>query len=154
MDLPTYAELVAQRLHPYPYTERIANPGSGVDLLLTCKKAILARYALAVCSWQPNIDGSEFVKSKRREIARTLGALWTLREVGLYLVVCGAHADWECHVSQCPADRTGFHAVIVQAVHFVDPKNKTSSLNQSAWGPVKFGGVDSVADQLATILAD
>ncbi|WP_339743093.1 hypothetical protein [uncultured Rubinisphaera sp.] len=151
MDVSTYSELVAQRLHPRPYTNRVTEVSDDIHLLLTCKKLMLARYALAVSSWEPSLDGSAFLKSKRRAVARTLGAIWTFREVGLYMVICGAESEWHTHAATMLADNTGLHAVIVQAVHFVDLQTGATQLNQSAWGPVRFGGVDSVAEVINSI---
>ena len=129
-----------------------APPPQGVDLLLTCNRFWLARYALAVVPWDDSLDGREFLKSRRSLISRAMGALWTLREVGLYLVIAGPEQQWRKHAGQMPADKTGLHAVIVQAVHFVDLEKGATAINQSAWGPVKFGGVDSVAHVVNSVL--
>ena len=93
----------------------------------------------------------QFLKAKRQAVARQLGAFWAIREVGLYLVVCGPQSEWQSHASKMTADKTGLHSVIVQAIHFVDLQSGATHLNQSAWGPVKFGGVDSVADVINSI---
>ena len=122
-----------------------------MELLLTCKKWWLARYAFAIAPWDESLDGATFLKSRRRLVSRALDALSILREVGLYLVVTGSESKWRNHVADMPADKTGLHAVIVQAVHFVDLQSGATALNQSAWGPVKFGGVDSVANVVNSI---
>ncbi len=75
------------------------------------------------------------------------------KPVGLYLVVCGDQAKWAKQVALMPADKTGLHAVIVQAVQFVDLATSHTALNQSAWGPVRFGGVDSLAATIKSMLS-
>ncbi len=151
MDISTYTALVAERLHRRPYVERIVDLSDDIHLLLTFKYSMFARYALAICPWELLPDDSQFLKSKRRAVARQLRALWILREVGLYLIVCGSQSEWQPYVSKMRADKTGLHSVIVQAVHFIDLQNGATHLNQSAWGPVKFGGVDSIADVINSI---
>ncbi len=151
MNIFTYSEHLAQKLHPKPYTNRMVYLPDDIHLLLTHKKWMSARYAIAVTAWNPTLDGPEFLKAMRGKVSRQLSAMWVFREVGLYLVVCGAESDWQSHVSNMRADKTGLHSVIVQAVHFVDLQTGATKLNQSAWGPVKFGGVDSVANIVNSI---
>ena len=151
MDVSQLVALIEKGLHPQPYTHRTTSLSAEVRLLLTVRRGLFGRYALAVCSWNPMLDGEAFLESRRKTVSRQLGALWMFREVGLYLVVCGARADWQAHVADMPADKTGLHAVIVQAVHFVDPDTGETELNQSAWGPVSFGGVDSIAPIIDSI---
>ena len=152
MNIDRYAKLVKERLYPEPYTDCVASLPSEFQLLLTCKSRALARYAICVTRWDDSLNGAAFLKTRRRAAARKLRAAWWLsRSVGLYLVVCGSCAEWQEHVSEMPADKTGLHSVIVQAVHFVDPETGDTALNQSAWGPVRFGGVDSVASIVNSI---
>lgn len=151
MEPSNYITEIQQRLHPRPYTDLHPSPPAGVDLLLTCKKYWLARYALAIAPWDNSMDGTAFLGSRRRLISSVLDASLITREVGLYLLVTGSEPDWRDHVANMPADKTGLHAVIVQAVHFVDLQSGATAINQSAWGPVKFGGVDSVASVVNSI---
>ena len=113
--------------------------------MISCRKFWQATYALAIALWDEKLDGPTFLKSRRRLVARMLRARWFIGEVGLYLIVTGPEKGWRDQVAMMPADKTGLHAVIVQAVHFVDLETGATAINQSAWGPVKFGGVDSVA---------
>jgi hypothetical protein len=112
---------------------------------------ILSRYALAVYEWDRAADGASHLRLARHEIAKALWAFPILGEVGLYLILCGAKEDWSDHVSSMPADQTGLHRVIVQAVHFIDLESGERALNQSAWGPVRFGGVESVASEIDAV---
>ena len=151
MESSNYIASIQDRLYPRPYTDVNPLPPAGVDLLLTCKKAWLARYALAIAPWDDSLDGATFLRSRRHLVSRALGASWMCRQIGLYLVVTGAEPKWRDHVADTPADRTGLHATIVQAVHFVDLQSGATEINQSAWGPVKFGGVNSVAHVVNSI---
>ena len=152
MNIDQYANLVKQRLYPQPYTDSVASLPSEFHLLLTCKSLPLARYAIGVTHWDDSLNGAAFLQTRRRAVARELHAsYWMFRTVGLYLVVCGSCSEWQEHVSNMPADKTGLHSVIVQAVHFIDLESGSTALNQSAWGPVRFGGVDSVASIVNTI---
>ena len=151
MELSNYIAELKQRLYPLPYTDLIPTPPPGLDLLLTCQKYWLARYAFAIAPWDDSLDGKTFLQSRRKIVSDALGAFSVLREVGLYLLVTGSESDWHHHFMKMPADKTGLHSVIVQAVHFVDLQTGATAINQSTWGPVKFGGVDSVADVVNSI---
>lgn len=145
MDVHQFVGLIEQRLYPQLYTYRADSLPEEIHLMLSVKRGMLARYALAVTSWDMTQNGQAFLETRRRATSRRFGAMWILREVGLYLVICGAQPNWQSHVARMPADKTGLHAVIMQAVHFVDPESGESHLNQSAWGPMSLGGVDSIA---------
>jgi hypothetical protein len=129
------------------------NASGSFRLLLQTRKFILSWYTLAVDEWDRAADGASQLRLARREIAKALWAFPILGEVGLYLVFCGAKEDWSHHVGSMPADQTGLHSVIVQAVHFVDLKRGERALNQSG-GPVRFGGVDSVASEIDAALGE
>ena len=145
MDPRAFAAAIERHLHPQPYTRRAAACPEGVHLLLTARCGLLGRYALALSSWDRELDGQAYLASRRQALRSALGALWMLREVGLYLVVCGPAQSWRPQVERLPADQTGLYAVILQAVHLFDLETGESHLNQSAWGPRTFGGVDAIA---------
>ncbi len=146
MNIEPYAQLVEDRLYPQPYTDRVASLPSEFQLLLTHKSLLRARYAIGVTCWDDSLDGATFLKTRRQAAAKILRAsYWKSRQIGLYLVVCGSSSGWQEHVGSMPADKTGLHSVIVQSIHFIDLGSGETTMNQSAWGPVSFGGVDSVA---------
>lgn len=151
MDVPQLVALIDKGLHPQPYPRRATSLPAELHLLLSISRGLFGRYALAVTSWDPALDGPAFLAARRKAAFRQLRALWMFREVGLYLVVCGPRSAWQPHMADMPADKTGLHAVIVQAVHCVDPATGETQLNQSAWGPVSFGGVDSIAPIIDSI---
>ncbi len=153
MAIQEFVASIEGRLHPQPYSHRIPTASDAIHLILSVRQGILGRYALAVTSWDRTLDGRAFLAARRRTVRRALAAMWMFREVGLYLVVCGAEQSWRPQAVQMPADRTGLHAVILQAVHLVDLESGQSELNQAAWGPISFGGVDSLAPIIESAVA-
>jgi hypothetical protein len=151
MNVQEFCDVLKARLCPRVYRKSVEAIGS-FRLLLT-RTLLLSRYALAVYERDRSADGASQLRRARREVASALWAFPALGEVGLYLVWCGPRAKWAPHVGSMPADRTGLHLVIVQGVHFLDLETGERALNQSAWGPVRFGGVDSVAAQVEAVLA-
>jgi hypothetical protein len=152
MQVTQFIADMQRRLHPDPYTEIVRPPDDPLLMLLRCRK-LGARYALAVATWDERFDGTALLGTVRDEVRRLMDASWPFRPVGLYLVVCGDQAKWAEQVAVMPADKTGLHAVIVQAVQFVDLATSQTALNQSAWGPVRFGGVDSLAATIKSMLS-
>jgi hypothetical protein len=145
MDIITYTKLLEKRLYPQPYNHRLTSLPDGIHLLLLRQQPLLPQYALAVSSWNPSRFGIAFWPRQRRALARKLGAMWLFREFGLYLVICGAESDWKTQLNAMPADKTGLHAVILQAVHFIDLDSGVWHLNQSAWGQMTFGGTEAIS---------
>ena len=78
--------------------------------------------------------------------------MWFLREVGLYLMFCGPQTKWRDQKAHAPVDNTGFHHIIVQATHFIDPETGENHLNQSSWGPVKFGGLIPIPEMVKEVI--
>lgn len=138
-------------LHPavYPY-EKLDLPEE-LQMLLTRSKRKTARYALAVTAWDNDCSGSEFLADRRRVVSRELAARWMFAGVGLYLVVLGTNSDWRDRLSEMRADRTGFHATIVQGVHYINLATGDYDTVQSAWGPVTFGNAEILADLVASV---
>jgi uncharacterized protein (TIGR03067 family) len=124
------------------------------DLLLVERIRWLARYALVVCRWDPARDGATQLAVARRTVARRLWAFPVLGEVGLQVVFCGPREQWQPHIAAMPADLTGWHTVIIQGVHLVDPERGERALNQSSWGQFKFGGTEGVAGQIDLLLRE
>ena len=152
MNTQEFCDALNARLCPRLYHKQVNSSGS-FRLLLTMRKLILSRYALAIYEWDREADGARQLHLARREIAKALWAFPVFGEVGLYLTFCGPKAEWAPQISSMPADGTGLHSVIVQGIHFVDLERGERALNQSAWGPVRFGGVDAVASEIDAILA-
>ncbi|WP_372721398.1 hypothetical protein [Novipirellula sp.] len=138
-------------LHPavYPY-EKLGLPPE-LQMLLTRNKRKTARYALAVTVWDDTCDGSVFLADRRRVVTRELAARWMYAEVGLYLVILGKNTDWRDRLAEMRVDRTGFHATIVQGVHYINIVTGDYDTVHSAWGPVTFGNAEILADLVASV---
>lgn len=133
------SQAIKTRLHPEPYS-RDVQPCGAFDFLLTRRSALpTSRYAFAFR--QLSVDNvQETYRHARSEARKLTGSMWLIREVGLYLMICGPESVWRDQTAHGSVDRTGLHNIIVQAVHFVDPETGANHLNRSAWGSVKFGG--------------
>jgi hypothetical protein len=140
MTIDEASRAVRRALFPGVYEREYPLPGR-FDFVLQSHSRLLrtGRYVIAFRRL-----GREPIESLlatvREEIRRLTGALWMIREHGLYLILCGPLELWQSRTDTVPADRTGAHAVIVQGVLFVDPESGSIHLNRSAWGPLTFGG--------------
>lgn len=142
------ADAILARLHPAPYADVVE--AEGLDLLLLSRGG-LGSYALAVLPWREDVPAATQVAEARAAVRAATGAMWMFREYGAYLVFVGPEASWRGRLAGVAADRTGLHHVILQGMHWIDPASGATELVQSAWGPVKFGGVDSVAAAIEEI---
>ena len=146
-------DALKSKLHPMPYGRDVDTAGS-FDLLLMRNSALPGgRYAFAVRPIGTQ-DAAEACRLARADARRLTNAIWLIREVGLYLVLHGPESTWKDQAINSTADRTGFHHIIVQAVHFVDPETGANHLNQSAWGPVKFGGLIPIPQLVEEVIQD
>lgn len=152
MDIAQFCRDLRERLIPGSY-KRVVGVDESPPVLLLASGRLLGRYALAVFPWEDHTDGDVQLRHARRKVADLMIAFPVFAEVGLYLIFVGPEAEWSDQAESMPADMTGLHRVIVQAVHLVDLDKGVSHLNQSAWGPVKFGGAESVADIVRALIA-
>ena len=154
MDTRDFCSLLKIRLHSAVYNGTARADVAPFPLLLTHGNFLLGRYALAVLPWQPGKNGAEVLRLARKEVSKHILTIPVLAQLGLYLVVMGAKAEWSRHVEEMPADRTGWHAVIVQAVLFIDVESRASVCNRSQCGRISFGGTVSVSDVIDSLLRD
>lgn len=138
-------------LHPHPYTYEAEVLGTNLGLLLHHGSALGGRYALAVIPWADGLDGPAQLLAARDGVRRALRAWFPFRQVGVYLIFLGPEDAWRPDAAIFRADRTGLHHVIVQGVHLVDPETGARQFDQSAWGKLKFGGLQGVAELIETI---
>ncbi|WP_442510779.1 hypothetical protein SH528x_002422 [Novipirellula sp. SH528] len=138
-------------LHPAVYPHETLGLPPELQMLLTRSKRNTARYALAVTAWDDSSDGNAFLADRRRVVTRELAARWMFAEVGLYLVILGTNTDWRDRLAEMHADRTGFHATIVQGIHYINIETGDYDTVQSAWGPVTFGNAEILADLIASV---
>ena len=127
---------IVERIHPKIYTIN-ATPDDVLDCLFI-KKRFLGRQAFAMMQIGDHglLDSIHLARIKVKEITR---AVWGLREVGLYLVLCGKEALWRDSHHRVKPDRTGLHSVIVQGIQFLDLESGAHLTKQSKWGPLTFG---------------
>lgn len=97
-----------------------------------------SRYIFAYVEMNSNDCLQKVVPSVRKEVQKHTKALWLLNEKGLYILVSVQDIHQIKDINTVKVDKTGFHAVILQAVHFVD-KNGNQKLIQSQWFGRTFG---------------
>ncbi len=146
-----FSQAIKTRLHPEPYGREVI-PCGEFDFLIMCSSAMPGgRYAFAFRQLGSQTIADVY-RQARSEARRLTGSMWCFREVGLYMMLCGSQALWRDHEGDCPADKTGLHSIIVQAVHFVDPETGANHLNQSSWGSVKFGGLIPIPEMIKEVI--
>ncbi len=151
MNADELSAAILERLHPEPYPHRFDPEGSFDFVLMRASALIGGRYAFAFLRLGDRpVDA--LMQTARAEARRQTGALWMLREVGLYLMICGPADQWKDQVELGAVDRTGLHHIIVQCVHFVDPETGANHLNRSSWGPVKFGGLIPIDQMVGEVI--
>jgi hypothetical protein len=136
---------VKDRLHPLLYPDFVSLEGG--HWLLREK-----RYAVAAFDWGRGQDGGTNLSVMRKTVRKATGAIWFVRELGVQLLVFGAESDWAEHVDVLKADKVALKAVIVQAVHLIDPISGQYHLDRSQWGPVQFGRVEPVSTVIRSVL--
>ncbi len=144
------AQALVSRLYPEPYN-RLIQPSGSFDFLVMHTSLWGGRYALAFRCYTEN-SAPETLKRSRMEARRLTHAIYPFRSVGLYLVLCGPSSAWKHQKNQRLVDSTGFHSVIVQAVHFVDPETGENYLSRSAWGPITFGGLVPTSELVGEVI--
>ncbi|NQY38082.1 MAG: hypothetical protein HRT37_24665 [Alteromonadaceae bacterium] len=118
--------------------------------LCLLKKKILGRYSLVVVDFIPGMDIQLQISNTRSLIRKQTGALWMFREVGAYIVfVCDKLPEISPH--ELEIDKTGFHAVIIQGIHFI-PSSGKHLFNHSKWLNHAFGDSESIAEKLQNIV--
>ena len=84
------------------------------------RKLSTARHGLFVREWPQSTNPSQAVETVRDEIRELTGAVLCLRAVGAYVILCGKETLWNSQPARALLDTTGFHGVIIQAIHCVD----------------------------------
>ncbi|MHC5538939.1 hypothetical protein ACYOEI_12025 [Singulisphaera rosea] len=149
MDLHEFSKNLSGLLYPSKYRSGASLYADPFTLLLRDVNWLaLGRYALGVLSWEAVKDQPDLLLAARRATKRHFLTIPYFYQVGLYLVVAGPKAEWSAVASEIRADLTGFHAVIVQAVHFLDLDTGDDLVRRSKWGSRTFGGTISVTDAI------
>jgi hypothetical protein len=119
-----------------------------IELLLMKKKAS-ARYVLVVKSLSDISDLASEIAEVRGEIRKLTNAFWVAREVGAY-VVFRVDKLPKLERADIEVDKTGFHAVIIQGVHFISASGQ-HLYNHSKWLNHTFGGAVGIAERIESI---
>ncbi len=147
-----YITKLHNALCPSIYSTSIP-PGMGIDLLLVRTTIpIISRYAFVVSKWDHDISSESQLLNIRTVVKKLLHARWIIREVGLHILFYGPKSNWEEQCNEIVPDKTGSNAVIIQGIQFVDFETGQMKLQQSSWGPIKFGFGKKVTDAVSTVL--
>jgi hypothetical protein len=148
----TFVDELQARLYPDFYQQKL--PVQAPFHFVLQKPSALpgGRYACALVHIEAQLDAQRYHQI-RRQARRLTSSLWLLREVGLYLIIAGPAALWQGQLDVVRPDKTGLHAIIVQAVHCLDPESGASHLQQSAWGQLTFGPKLPIAEAISEVLA-
>ena len=153
MNTHEFAQAIKTRMHPEPYGNDVQSCDP-FDFLIMRRSALIGgRYAFAFRRLGDAGVGETFEQA-RVQARRLCKSMWLLREVGLYLMLCGPESSWREQVELAQVDQTGFHNIIVQCVHFVDPETGADHLNRASWGPVKFGGLIPIPDMVGEVIRE
>jgi hypothetical protein len=141
---------VKSQFYPAPFPEDV----SGVDdipLLLVRQAWFGAKYGLAAAPWSATTLPTAQIGRLRSEIAICLD-LSVFRNAGVIVIWYGEQTGWAEQASQLKADRHGVRNVIIQGMVFVDPKSGANQVDQSRWGPLRFGNWHGQFDKLSDFL--
>ncbi len=153
MDIREFSSKLKNTLYPEVYRAGAVTEAEPFTLLLRHVNWVaLGRYALAILPLGAVDKEHGVLGTARRGISRYMLTIPYLFQVGLYLVVPGPIAEWLPIVPDVQADQTGFHSVIVQAIHFVDLETGRNQVNRSQWGPIRFGGTLSVDEAVNSVI--
>jgi hypothetical protein len=153
MEMSQFCARVQEALYPAVYRAGACPEAAPFALLLKHMNWVtLGRYALGVLPWEAVAEKSELLQIARRGICKHIFTIPYLWQVGLYLVVAGSRREWSPLAGQMVADQTGFHSVIVQAIHFIDLESGATAVSRSQWGRVQFGGTTVITNVVNSVL--
>jgi hypothetical protein len=141
------AENIEKLLIPDYYTKSLGVLAP-IELLLMKKKAT-ARYVLVVKSLGEISDVASEIAEVRSDVRKLTNVLWMVKEVGAY-VVFRVDKLPKLESTDIEVDKTGFHAVIIQGVHFISASGQ-HLFNHSKWLNHTFGGAVGIAERITSI---
>ena len=107
-------------------------------------------YCIAVFSLDTSIDIEQQIEKAREKIRQSTGAMWLIKEVGVYIIF-HTRADISTIISsELKIDKTGFHAVIIQGVYVINGQKK-HIYNHSKWFEHSFGNSELIMKKLRNI---
>jgi hypothetical protein len=143
----TFTTSIENLMIPDYYSKSLEVTGA-IELVLMKSKS-LGRHVLVVKSLDEILDLSAEIAIVRNEVSKLTNAFWIFREVGAYIVFRVNELP-ELKPSDIKVDRTGFHAVIVQGVHFVSASGQ-HLYNHTKWLNHTFGGGAGIAQRIESI---
>ncbi len=116
-------------------------------------KLSTARYGLFLRELPQTNCPTRAVEIVRKEIQTLTGALWGRCGVGAYVVLYGKKQLWQSQPVRTLLDSTGLHAVVIQAIHFIDLESgEITLLNTTYHTPKKYSTTD-VSSRIDEILS-
>jgi hypothetical protein len=153
VDVREFSRKLRDILHPASYRSGASMDAEPFTLLLWHMNWVaLGRYALAVLPWEAVREKPDVLRTARRAIMKHFVTIPCFFQVGLYLIIAGPSSEWSPVASNVEADSTGFHSVILQAIHFLDLDTGDDAVKRSQWGPIRFGGTVAVTDAVDTAM--
>ena len=117
--------------------------------LLLLRKNTSARYALVVKSISKINDLGAEISSLRDEVRKLTKSCWMIKEIGVYVVLRVPELP-NLRPEDIKIDKTGFHAVIIQGIHFISYSGE-HLFNHSQWLNHTFGAAESISEKIVAI---
>lgn len=87
-----------------------------------------------------DVKNGDFGSRKAKSIIRSkMNCIPVIMEKGLFLIYYGDEGKWAGIAHEFTVDKTGLRPVILQSVHFIDPKTGANINSRTHWGPLRFG---------------
>lgn len=75
-------------------------------------------------------------------------------EKGLFLIYYGDEHSWSKVARKFTVDKTALRPVILQSIHFIDPKTGTNLNSRTHWGPLNFGFCGGLINEIESMAKD
>ena len=115
---------------------------------------LLFRKGAYVCLAMPfeDVPDDDFGSHTAKKMIRgVMTCLPFLMEKGLFLVYYGPEEKWSPVASKFTVDKTALRPVILQSIHFFDPRTGQNENSRTHWGPLKFGFCGKLIEDLETL---
>ncbi|MEP7705254.1 hypothetical protein [Paraglaciecola sp. 25GB23A] len=112
------------------------------------KSKYLGRYSIAYIEVSEIDQLNNCMNLFRREIAKITGAIWLLREVGVFIIIEVKNEIPKELYLESLVDKTGFHSVIIQGICLFNEKEQRFA--KSKWFKHSFGDSDQILSKLVS----
>jgi hypothetical protein len=146
MDNQTFLNELQRTLIPSEYTSCLNNKVPEGHVLF--KKRLYVFLGMPFDSVPKDDFNSDHA---RKVLKRAVLCVPMIVSRGLFLLYYGKRNRWENIYEKYEVDTTGFHSVIIQSIHFVDPEDGYNVNTRTHWGAVKFGFCSGVIDRISMI---